>query len=176
MTGRHLRLLLAVVAAAVLLGACNLPSGVKEDEQVKTVLFEDRPDRRDDDYDRAMGSELTIDPWEVQVTTAEFQPEIDGQQAGYLVVHLTVENVGIGKRSPSRFHWQILTPDGELRNSVPVRGAGEVLPEEELQKDEQASGVLVFTTGAERGTFYVVFNPTKREADPRGVWGPIEVT
>ena len=166
--------ILCFLAVGAVVSSCDLPSGVKEDEQVKTVLFEDRPDRRDDDYDREVGSEVTIEPWEAQVTTTEFRPEIDGQQAGYLVVHLTVKNVGVGKRTPSRFHWQLLTPSGELKNPAPV-AAGEVLPEEELKKDEQASGVLVFTAGQEPGTFYVVFNPTKKDSDPRGVWGPLAV-
>ena len=165
-----------VVAAVVGLTGCNLPSGVKSDEQSKVVLFPDRPDRRDEDYDRKLGSSVDVQPWEARVTATEFKQEFGpGDISGYLIVHLSVKNIGVGKREPEQFHWQLLTPSGDLRNKALVTGGPPPLSEEELAKDAAVSGTLVFSTNGEKGKFYVVFAPVKGKSDPRGVWGPIEV-
>ena len=180
MTQRRLRrraLVTLLTAAAVLVpAACNLPSGVKSDEQSKEVLFSDRPNRQEEDYDRNIGESVEVLPYEATLTSAEFVAELGpNEKSGYIVARVSVTNVGTGKRENNRFHWQLLTPGGELKNFALVEGGDKPLEEKDLQKDESVAGPLIFTAGGEKGNFYIVFAPQKGKTEPRGVWGPITV-
>lgn len=173
----RLRTTLVGLTAMALVAApgCDLPSGIQEDDQSQEVLFEDRPDRQPDDYDRNVGDTVEVENFEATVKSAEFRQGFsETEQAGYVVAEVEVTYVGPGKREPSKFHWQLLTPSGDLRNFVQVTGV-EQLVEDELGRDQTVAGTIVFTVGGEKGDFFLVFQPIKEAGRRRGVWGPINV-
>lgn len=163
----------------VLASAACVPTGTRgEEKQSDEILFKGRPDRTDADLDRRFGDPVTIDGVEANVEKAEFVAELGpNDKAGYIVATVSATNTEARKVEVTRFHFEVITPDGKMQSHTLVEGGreGELPTKTELEKDQTVTGTVAFNIGDEKGTFYVVYAP-KEENEIRGVWGPVEVS
>lgn len=171
-------LVVLVVLPLVFASAACVPTGIRgEPEQSDEILFKGRPDRADADLDRKLGDSMKIDGIEANIEKAEFVKEIGpNDKAGYIVATVSATNTEAVKVNVTRFHFALISPDGDVQSHTLVEGGreGELPTKSELKKGQAAAGTLAFNIGDGKGTYYIVYAP-KEKNEIRGVWGPVVV-
>lgn len=130
-------------------------------------LFQDRPDRRQDDVERQVGQPADVSGYTARITLARFQRELTTfERNGYVVANVTLQNDDDQVRTYGPSDWKLL-PAGNVIQ--PAFGSIRQLGSGELAEGAMVSGQIVWEVGSQRGDFYIVFEPPGA-GDARGVW------
>lgn len=170
---------MAGIAAAVIFGLIvlgvlvSLAGGGGDEEQAsgrdaqEEDLFPNRPDEKDGDKERNIGEEARLSGYTATVTAASFQPQLNEfEQDGYLVADVTLVNRDDRAQPYNTFDWKLITPGGTIIDPYP---GGEQLGAGDLVAGGSISGQLIWEVGAEKGDYYIIYDPADFGED-RGVW------
>lgn len=131
--------------------------------------FPGRADVKKNDKERDVGQPAELSGFTATVTTAGFQQQLTQfERDGYLVADVTLLNRDDRAQSYNTFYWKLITPQGQIIDpsftSTGQLGSGD------LTKGGTVSGKLTWEVGAQKGDFYVIFDPPDLADDARGVW------
>lgn len=137
------------------------------DQEKGNTLFPGRPDTKDDDIERNIGQGAELSGYTATVTKAGFQGEIDQFfTGGYLVTEVTIANRDDEAQPYNTFEWKLITPGGQIID--PFLG-GEQLGSGDLVKGGSISGQIIWEVGAQKGDFYIIYDPSDF-GDERAIW------
>lgn len=131
--------------------------------------FPGRPDSKSGDKERDVGQAAELSGYTATVTKAAFQQEIsEFEKKGYLVAEVTLLNRDDKAQSYNPFDWKLITPGGQIIDpgftSTGQLGSGD------LVKGGSITGNLTWEVGAQKGDYFVIFDPTDLADEDRGVW------
>lgn len=135
----------------------------------ESKLFPGRPDVKKNDKERAVGQPAELSGFTVTVNSAAFQQQLSQfERDGYLVADVTLLNRDAKAQSYNPFHWKLITPGGQIIDPT-FTSAGQ-LESGDLVKGGSISGKLNWKVGAQKGDYFIIFDPPDLSDDARGVW------
>lgn len=171
---------LALVAIMVIAGVAG--SGGSDDTKVETDagssattvasasenrLYPGRPDTKKKDVEKAIGEGAQVSGYTATVSKAEFQQQLSQfERNGYMTADVTLLNRDSKAQSYNTFNWKLITPQGTI---IDPCLCGKQLGSGDLVNGGTISGQLVWEVGAQKGDFYIIFDPPGFD-EARGVW------
>lgn len=132
-------------------------------------LFPDRADTQEEDQEREIGQSAGLSGYTATVESAEFVQEVDTfQTAGYVKIHVVVENRDSSAQPVSMFDWSLQSPTGTVDTPTLTVAEGE-FQDSDLVGGGTTEGDVYFEVGDEQGDFFIIYKPDAFDA-ARGIW------
>jgi hypothetical protein len=174
------RFIIPLVLVAIIIIASVASSGSK-DKKVATdaggsgttaaatagKLYPGRPDVKKKDVERNIGEGAQVSGYTATVVKAAFQQQLTQfEKNGYMVADVTLLNRDSKAQSYNTFNWKLITPQGTI---IDPCLCGKQLGSGDLVNGGNISGQLIWEVGAQKGDFYIIFDPPGID-EARGIW------
>lgn len=132
-------------------------------------LFPGRPDSKKTDIERNLGEAAQLAGYTVTLSSAPFKQQISQFESdGYLVATVTIANRDKKAQPYNPFDWKLITPGGQIID--PTFTTGEQLASGDLVMGGSITGDITWEVGAQKGVYYVIYDPPTFSDPARAVW------